>query len=164
MSITERVAYLKGLMEGMQIDKKDNTGKLLAVMADILEDIALEIDDINENALDLAEEIDQLSDDLGDVEDFLDELCEDDDDECCCCDDDEDDECCCDDDDCCCDDDGEPLFFEIKCPTCGGEFTVDEDVIALDSIKCPKCGETLEFDFDEDEDDGCCCGHDHKDR
>ncbi|MBR5708064.1 MAG: hypothetical protein IKX41_01635 [Oscillospiraceae bacterium] len=152
MSITERVAYLKGLMEGMKVDAASDTGKLLAVMADILEDIALEIDDINENALDLAEEIDQLSDDLGDVEDFLDELCEDDDDECCCCDD----------DDCCCDDDGEPLFFEIKCPTCGGEFTVDEDVIALDSIKCPKCGETLEFDFDEDDEDGCCCGHDHE--
>ena len=152
MSITERVAYLKGLMKGMKVDAASDTGKLLAVMADILEDIALEIDDINENALDLAEEIDQLSDDLGDVEDFLDELCEDDDDECCCCDD----------DDCCCDDDGEPLFFEIKCPTCGGEFTVDEDVIALDSIKCPKCGETLEFDFDEDDEDGCCCGHDHE--
>ena len=163
MTISERVAYLKGLMEGMQIDASENTGKLLTVMADILEEIALEIDDINENALDLAEEIDQLSDDLGDVEDFLDEVCEDDDDdECCCCDDD-DDECCCDDEDCCCDDDGEPLFFEIKCPSCGGEFTVDEDVIALDSIKCPKCGETLEFDFDEDDGEDCCCGHDHDD-
>ena len=47
--------------------------------------------------------------------------------------------------------------------TFGGEFTVDEDVIALDSIKCPKCGETLEFDFDEDDGEDCCCGHDHDD-
>lgn len=160
MNISERVAYLKGLMEGMKIDTDDNTGKLLTVMADILEDIALELEDLNENSLDLAEEIDQLSDDLADVEDFLDECCDDDD--CCCCDDDD---CCCDDDDdCCCDDDGEPLFFEIKCPSCGNEFTVDEDVICLDSIKCPKCGELLEFDFDEDEDEcGCGCHHHHED-
>lgn len=154
MKITERVAYLKGLCEGMKLDTSDGNGKLISVISEILEDVALELEDQKENALDLAEEIDQISDDLGDVEDALDELC---DDECC---DDDDDECCCD------DDDDEPVFYEVKCPSCGEEITVDEDIIEIGGIECPKCGEKLEFDCEEDEhDDSCGCGcHDHDDK
>ena len=44
MEITEKVAYLKGLMEGMKIDTESNEGKILAAMADILEDIGLELE------------------------------------------------------------------------------------------------------------------------
>ena len=46
MEITEKVAYLKGLMEGMKIDTESNEGKILAAMADILEDIGLELEDL----------------------------------------------------------------------------------------------------------------------
>ena len=42
MEITEKVAYLKGLMEGMKIDTETNEGKILSAMVDILEDIGKE--------------------------------------------------------------------------------------------------------------------------
>lgn len=147
MTTSEKVAYLKGLAEGMEIDKETKEGKLLNVMIDILEDMALDIEDLGENSLDLAEEIDELSDDLAEIEDIVYDEDEDDCD-CCCCDDD-DDECDC----CCCDDDEEPLFFEVTCPACGNEITIDEDVLELGAIDCPNCGGKLEFDLDSIEDE-----------
>ncbi len=161
MNITEKAAYLKGLCEGMKLDDSTNEGKLLRAIVDLLGDVAREIEDLNENAMDLAEEIDQISDDLADVEDFLEEADdedEDDDDDCscCCCNEDEDDG-----------DDGEPVFYEVTCPKCGAEISLDEEILNYDSFKCPKCGETLEFEFDEDDgsdDECCCCGKDDQDQ
>ena len=148
MTTSEKVAYLKGLMEGMELDKDSKEGKLFAMIADILEDLALDIEDLEENSLDLAEEIDAISDDLADVEDLIfdDDDFDDDDFD----DDDDDYECSC---GCCCDDDEEPLFFEVTCPACENTITIDEDVLDLGAIQCPNCGEMLEFDLDEDEEE-----------
>lgn len=140
MTASEKVAYLKGLMEGMKLDKESNEGKLFSVIADILNDIALDVEDVENDVYDLGEDIDALSDDLSDVEDIL--FGDDDDDW-----DDMDDW---DDDD---EDDGEPLFFEVTCPACDNTITVDEDVLNLGSIQCPSCGEMMEFEFDEDDED-----------
>ena len=41
MEITEKVAYLKGLAEGMELDTGKKEGKLLSAIIDVLEDIAL---------------------------------------------------------------------------------------------------------------------------
>ena len=156
MTASEKVAYLKGLMEGMELDTTSKEGKLFKIISEILEDLALDVEDIEENAYDLAEEIDALSDDLADIEDII----YDDDDE-----DDYDDE---DEEGCygcgsCCgaadgEDDEDPQFFEVTCPSCNKTITVDEDVLNLGSIQCPSCGEMMEFEFDEDdesdEDDG----------
>lgn len=145
MELTERVAYLRGLCEGMKLNTETDEGKLISVIVDILEDMALEIADINENALDIGEELDAISDDLAAVEDYL---CEcDEDDDCCCCGDDD----CCDDDDCCCCCSGDDEFYEVKCPQCGDEITVDDGVLGLGAIDCPNCGAKLEFEFDEDD-------------
>lgn len=144
MTTSEKVAYLKGLIEGMGIDTQSEQGKLFSVIADVLEDLASDINDLEENSYDLAEEIDALSDDLADVEDIVYD-----------CDDDDDDEddfrcsgCPCADDE----DELEPVFFELTCPACDKTITVDEDVLNLGSIQCPNCGEMMEFDFDEDDD------------
>ena len=48
MEITERVAYLKGLAEGMELNTDKREGKLLAAIIDVLEDIALELEDIQD--------------------------------------------------------------------------------------------------------------------
>ena len=69
MTISEKVAYLKGLAEGLNLDvEKSKEGKLISVMIGILEEVGLSIEDLEENALALGEEIDVLSDDLADVE------------------------------------------------------------------------------------------------
>ena len=136
MTTTEKVAYLKGLMEGMKLDTETNEGKLLSVIADILGDMAEDMEDMASDLFDLGEDVDAISDDLSDVEDFL---CDDD------WDDDEDEDW---DDD---EDDEEPLFFEVTCPACEKTITVDEDVLNLGAIQCPNCGEMMEFEFDEDD-------------
>jgi len=138
MTTSEKVAYLKGLMEGMKIDAESNEGKLLAVIADILADMAEDIEDVASDLYDLGEDVDAISDDLSDVEDYL------------CGEDDWDDEEY-DDDDEDYEDDEEPLFFEVTCPACDKAISVDEDVLNLGSIQCPNCGEMLEFEFDEDD-------------
>ena len=134
MTTTEKVAYLKGLMEGMKLDTETNEGKLLTVIADILADMASDMEDLSGDLADLAEDVDAISDDLSDVEDYL---CDEDDE------DEEDEE----------DDEEEPLFFEVTCPACDKTITVDEDVLNLGSIQCPNCGEMMEFEFDEDDED-----------
>ncbi|MGI6028587.1 MAG: CD1247 N-terminal domain-containing protein [Candidatus Heteroscillospira sp.] len=147
MNISEKVAYLRGLAKGLDVsDSKE--GQLIEVITDILEDIAANLAEIEDNALDLGEEIDVLSDDLESVENLI---YDDEDDD----DDDDDDECCCG-GDCCCDEDEEyPLFFEVTCPSCENTITIDEDVLNLGTIQCPNCGEMLEFDLDsiEEEDE-----------
>ena len=144
MNTSEKVAYVKGLAEGLGYDNTSKEGKILAAILDILEDVAHDIEDLEENAWDLGEAIDQVSDDLADIEEVVydEDYDEDDDDEC---------DCCCG----CGDADGEPVFYEVTCPACGNTITIDEDVLDLGEIECPNCGETLEFDgLEEDEESG----------
>lgn len=147
MNTSEKVAYVKGLAEGLGYDNTSKEGKILAAILDILEDVAHDIEDLEENAWDLGEAIDQVSDDLADIEEVVYDEDYDEDDE------DDDDEC-----DCCCGcggADGELAFYEVTCPACGNTITIDEDVLDLGEIECPNCGETLEFDgLEEDEESG----------
>ena len=148
MTTSEKVAYVKGLAEGLGYDDSTKEGKILSAILDILEDVAHDIEDLEENAWDLGEAIDQVSDDLSDIEDIVYDL-DDEDDE----DDEDDDECdgCCG----CCEDeeDEEPTFYEVTCPACNNTITIDEDVLDLGAIECPNCGETLEFDGIEEDDE-----------
>ena len=155
MTIAEKVAYIKGLAEGMELSEETKEGKILHAMIDILEDIAYELEDLDDNQLDIAEEIDAISDDLSDVEEYV---FGPDDDDCCCCDDDDDDDCCCcgdddDEDDCCCCDDEEDLEFEVTCPECDADIALTEADLLKGEIICPACGEKLEFEYDEDDEE-----------
>ena len=75
MTISEKVAYLKGLAEGLELDTaKSKEAKLISVMIGILEEVGLSIEDLEENTTALGEEIDAISDDLsGEDEDDTDE-------------------------------------------------------------------------------------------
>ena len=104
MTISEKVAYLKGLAEGLDIDvEKSKEGKLISVMIGILEEVGLSLEDMEENALNLGEEIDALSDDLADVESIV-------------YDEDEDDE-----------DEDEEDGFEVECPNCDEPLFIGDD-------------------------------------
>lgn len=142
MTTSEKVAYLKGLAEGLAIDAESKEGKLFAAIIDILEDVASDIEDLEDNADETWEEIDRLDEDIDDLTDFI-------------CDDEDEDDGCDDDcgDDCCCCGDDSPVFYEITCPSCEKSITIDEDVFDLGAIQCPGCGEILEFDDDSIEGD-----------
>ncbi len=131
MTISEKVAYLKGLAEGLNLDtEKSKEGKLISVMIGILEELAMSVEDLEENALNLGEEIDVLSDDLADVESIV-------------YDEDEDDE------------DYDDDWFEVECPTCGETLVVDDKALADGEVECPECGSRYALDLsDDDEEDG----------
>lgn len=131
MTISEKVAYLKGLAEGLNLDtEKSKEGKLISVMIGILEEVGMSIEDLEENALALGEEIDVLSDDLADVESVV----FDDEDE-----DEEDDE------------DG----FEVECPNCNEPLYIDDKALAEGFVECPNCDTKFSLDLsDEDEEEG----------
>lgn len=151
MTVSEKVAYLKGLAEGLKLDTETKEGKLISVIIDTLEDIALELEDLSENALDIGDELDAISEDLSDVEEVLFGGDDDDDEE----DDDDDDACsCCDDDDCGCGCGDEECAYEVTCPSCSEDIVIEESDLENGVITCPKCGEKLEFEFDEDDEEG----------
>ena len=134
MEITEKVAYLKGLAEGMELDTGKKEGKLLAAIIDVLEDIALELVDMQEAQEELGDGLDAVSDDLEDVEDLLfgDDEAEDDDGE----------------DEYELDDLGEDEdCYATTCPTCEETIYFDESVLEDGEVICPNCGEKLEFDL-----------------
>ena len=130
MKLAEKVAYIRGLVDGLN-PKDDDTAKIINAIIDVLGDMADAIEEIDDVVNDLDEYIGEIDDDLEVVEDYL---AEDEDDCCDCCD---------------CDDE----YFTIVCPKCGEEFCVDEDIIDEGSINCPNCDEFLEFDLSDDEEE-----------
>ena len=153
MEIKEKVAYIKGLAEGLGLDENDKNGKVLAAIIDLLGDMAEEIDAIEENSEYLENYIEELDEDLGMVEEDL--YCGEDDD------DDEDDfeddeefeeeeE---DEDDA--DEDDDEEVFVITCPVCGDGVYLD-DTMDFDDIKCPSCGAIISCTCESCEScDGC---------
>lgn len=152
MTVTEKVAYLKGLAEGMEIAADSKEGKLLKAITDVLADLAVSVEDLEDYTSELSEQVDEIDEDLDALEG---EIYGDEDDDACCCD--------CEDDD---EEDWDTEFYDVTCPNCNEEFSVDEETLLDGGIDCPSCGEHLEFDIEEccDEDDcDCgCCGHDHE--
>ena len=136
MEIIEKIAYLKGLAEGMDLDTEKKEGKLLSAIIDVLDDIALELEDMQDFEEELADGLDAVSDDLEDVEDVI---FDDEDDE----DEDEDDE-----DEYEYDElDEDEDCYATTCPTCEEEIFFDESVLEDGAVICPNCGEKLEFDL-----------------
>ena len=137
MTLSERTAYLKGLMEGMKIDETSDNGKLFKLIVDILGDLSNDVADIEDYVAELTEQVDAVDEDLNALEeDFYEEW-------------DDEDDCDCDCDCGCCDCDDE--YYDVTCPSCGEEFDVDMDTLMDGGVECPNCGESLEFDFDEDD-------------
>ena len=140
MEISEKVAYLKGLAEGLALDTDTKEGKLIAAIIDVLDDIALEIADMKADQEELYDGLDAVSDDLEDVEDAV--FGEDDEDEEDVYEYEEPEE----DEDC----------YATTCPTCEETIYFDESVLEDGEVICPNCGEKLEFDMsslEEDSDD-----------
>ena len=137
MEISEKVAYLKGLAEGLNLDTDSKEGKLIAAIIDVLDDMAEKFAEIDDELCDVEDGLDAVSDDLSDVEETLYFALDDDEDE----DDEDDDE-----------------LFVTTCPECEEEVVFDETVLEDGEVGCPNCGAKLEFDLsdlaaDEDEED-----------
>lgn len=156
MTSKEKVAYLKGLIKGMDLDKDKKENKIFKVILDILEDLTSEVEETQCDIEDIYEALDEFDSDLADVEEEVFDCY----DNCNCCNENCDCGCDCDcDDSCecdchyenCCDENDD--FYEVICPKCNEQVCFSENILANEAIKCPNCDELLEFDFDK-----CSCG------
>ena len=150
MTISEKSAYLKGLMDGLKLNTESDEGKMISAIVDLLGDMAKRITDIEETTIAISDELDEIEEDLDAIEDFIMDEDEDWDEE----DDYEDDEW----DE---DEDYEEGFefgdedstiYEVVC-ACGEVINFDEEVLEAGSMTCPNCGETLEFSFDDEDEE-----------
>ena len=152
MTISEKSAYLKGLMDGLKLSTETDEGKMIAAIVDLLGDVCKKVTDIEETTIAISDELDEIEEDLDAIEDFI--MDEEDD-----YDDDDDEDWDFDDDDEDFDFDGEGFDFgdedttvyEVEC-ACGEIIDFDEETLEAGSIICPNCGETLEFSVEDDED------------
>lgn len=129
MTVTEKVAYLKGLVEGLGVDEATKEGRIIKAIVEVLDDVAVSVTDTQDGLSEISEQVDAIDEDLEDLEkDFYG-------------DDDEDDE----------DDEDDTDYYEVTCPKCGEKVYLDEDLLSDGEMSCPNCGEKLEFDF------GCDC-------
>ena len=151
MTISEKSAYLKGLMDGLKLNTEADEGKMIAAIVDLLGDVTRRLTDVEETTIAISDELDEIEEDLDAIEDYiLDEEDEDDD-----WDDEEWDEY---EDEEDFEDEGfdfgdeETTIYEVKC-ACGNVIAFDEDTLEEGSIICDNCGETLEFSFDDEDED-----------
>ena len=150
MTISEKSAYLKGLMDGMKLSTESDEGKMIAAIVDLLGDMAKKVTDIEETTIAISDELDEIEEDLDAIEDFI--MAEDDEDE----------EWEFEDEDEWDEDeeyeegfdfgDEDTTIYEVEC-ACGEIINFDEEVLEKGSMTCPNCGETLEFSFDDEDEE-----------
>ena len=151
MTLSEKSAYLKGLMDGLNLDTEKAEGKMIAGIVDLLGDLTKRLHDVEETTIAISDELDEIEEDLDAIEDYI--LDEDEDEEDW--DDEEWDE---EDEDEDWDEEGfdfgdeDSIIYEVEC-ACGERIAFDEETLEAGSMTCPNCGELLEFSLEEDEDE-----------
>ena len=129
MTVNEKVAYLKGLMEGLDFQTDTKEGKIIGLMADILEDLANEVLANQDEIGDINEYLEAMDEDLTHVEDEIFGECDDWED--------------C--DGCFCDDEDEEDCYEVTCPHCGNQVCFEE-MPEGKSFPCPACSQEIPLD------------------
>ena len=148
MTISEKSAYLKGLMDGLNLDTETAEGKIIAGIVELLGDVTKKLTAVEDTTIAISDELDEIEEDLDAIEDFI--MDEEDDDDYDDYDDDFEDE----DDDF--EDEGfdfgdeDTTIYEVTC-ACGNVIDFDEETLEQGSMICPECGETLEFTTEDDE-------------
>lgn len=81
MTISEKTAYLKGLLAGLSIDESKPEGKLLTAVVDTLDAMAQEVAGLTSETEHLEDYLDEIDYDLGNLEADYYEAWDDEDDE-----------------------------------------------------------------------------------
>lgn len=141
MNLKERVAYLQGLTNGMDINSDTREGRLLINVVDVLEDIAEAVEGVRLQQNDLEQFVESIDEDLSFLEDdYYDVEIETIGDGGGYADIDEDEE-----------EDGID-FVEVECPSCHESVHFEEEFLSDDTgieISCPNCGGIV-YDSDLD--------------
>lgn len=133
-NIAEKIAYLKGLANGLGVNEDTNEGRIINGILDILTELNEYIGEVDDDLYDVETSMEEISDDLAEVEDIL-------------YDDDFDDY---DDEDF---EDGDDDIYEIECPECGELVYADGETLDETDVYCPNCHKMLEVEIPDDEED-----------
>ena len=154
MELSNKAAYLQGLVDGLGVDESTKEGKIIKAMSALLAEMAEALEGMDEDLSRAYDQINDLSDELEDLEADLYEDEDDEDDDEDEGDEDEDDEDDEEDADDANDDDiaSEP-FYEVACPNCGETVYVSEDDLDAGEANCAHCGVTFEVALEGDEEE-----------
>ncbi|MBE6537807.1 MAG: hypothetical protein E7673_07675 [Ruminococcaceae bacterium] len=124
MNINKESAYLRGLLEGYELDGNKKEVKLIGKMLELIDEMADHITALEADNAEMREYIEELDHDLGAVEEdlYMDEDYGDDDYD---------------------DYDDDSDYYEIECPSCG-EVVCFDDSLDPDELVCPACGEKID--------------------
>ncbi|MDO4565849.1 MAG: hypothetical protein Q4B42_00810, partial [Oscillospiraceae bacterium] len=125
MTLAEKVAFLKGLIEGSELNLEEKQQKVLDAVVEVLSEAAQSISEIDEDISTICDEIEGIYGELDDIEEDLDELYD-------------------------VDMDGDEFMYDVTCANCGETVCVGEDTLTDGEMVCPNCGETIEFELEED--------------
>ncbi len=133
MTISEKVAYIQGLFDGLKLDaEKSGEARILSEVLDVLREVGQQLDSMDAAMDQFDEELDTLGGTVAELEEAVF---------------DDEDEQDADFDDL---DDDEEDFFEIPCPTCGEDLVVDDEALAAGLVECPVCGGKFALSFEEE--------------
>lgn len=132
MNLTDKMAYLCGMVDGMELDlTSSKEGKVLGKILDVMQEMTAYIVDLQTQVDELTDTCDLLDQDLGDLEDIVfDEDDDEDDDEY---------------DDYYDEDEDDEVQYETVCPTCKNTIVLSESILDKGEMPCPCCGQKLEF-------------------
>ena len=137
MTISEKVAYIQGLYDGLGLDgEKSGEARILSELLDVLREVGLQLDGMDATLDQFDKELDSLEDTVAGLEDAVFD------------DGNEDDGSFGD------YDDTDEDFFEIPCPSCGEDLTVDDEALAAGVVDCPACGGKFALSFDDEKNAG----------
>ena len=151
MTISEKAAYLKGLMDGLKLDTEKAEGKMISAIVELLGDVTKKLTDVEDTTIAISDELDEIEEDLDAIEDYILDVEEDLEEEF-----DEEDDYGFDDEEEYEEGfdfgDEDSIIYEVKCP-CGNIINFDEETLEEGSIVCDECGELLEFSLDDEEEE-----------
>lgn len=121
MSLAEKMGYLRGLADGMNLDEaQDQQGKLLSALVDVVEELAEQTAANEEAVKELHEQLDELTESLDVLETLVVDSFEDEDEE---------------------------EEYEVECPNCGGAILLDGETLESGVVTCPSCEKKFEIDL-----------------
>ena len=133
MNLTERIAYIRGLADGLKLDENRDEVKVIKAMIDLLEDMAYDVAEMEDVVDEVCNQVDEIDEDLAEVEEEL----YGDDYGCASYDKDTDEF------------SDDEAYYEVTCPSCNNTTIVDEDALIEGGLECPYCKAEIEFDFSE---------------
>ena len=71
MTISEKSAYLKGLADGLKLDRETAEGRLIGELIDLVSEIATTVETIDGETEHLSDYVDELDQDLGELEEYV---------------------------------------------------------------------------------------------